>query len=387
AQLKFDEVQKRLDEKQVAWIFFLNGKNYYSFLLTKDAYKFDQVISAIEIQRQLPAILKKMGNSGSRMAPVSQKTLEENGWKKPAAELMAVLEPRDAKWDSFDELIVVPDGLLWYLPFEILQVGDKVTENLCDKISIRYAPTVSTIVPDQRKVKPAGNSLVVAGRLTKNQDKEFTADELEKLKKSVPEITVLNKRLPFDSASYSSQIDRLLIWDEIELSEKMAGLEWSPLQVDKDKPRSSIGSWMMLPFSGPEQYIIPGYHTDAGSGRIRRSGHEIFLTVCGMMASGARTVLISRWAVGGENDYNLTRNFVMELENTSAVEAWEKARSLTLLNDINPEREPRIRTLTGDVALKTDHPFFWSGYLLVDTGVEPVREAPAEVGKPEDEKK
>ena len=69
------------------------------------------------------------------------------------------------------------------------------------------------------------------------------------------------------------------------------------------------------------------------------------------------------------------------------VEAWEKARSLTLLNDINPEREPRIRTLTGDVALKTDHPYFWSGYLLVDTGVEPVREAPAEVGKPEDEKK
>ena len=95
---------------------------------------------------------------------------------------LSILEPKDAQWESFDELIVVPDGLLWYLPFDVLQVGEKVGENLCDRISIRYAPTVSTIVPDQRKVRPTGKSLVVAGRLTRNQDRELTASEIEKLK-------------------------------------------------------------------------------------------------------------------------------------------------------------------------------------------------------------
>ncbi|MEE2641377.1 MAG: CHAT domain-containing protein [Planctomycetota bacterium] len=378
-RLRFGELQKRLKPKQVAWIFFLNGNQYYSFLLTKDAYKLDRQVPAVAVQRALPAILKKMGNTGVRTGSVSQKILEENGWKKPARELMKALEPKNANWESYDELIVVPDGPLWYLPFEILQVGDDANAvNLVDQVPIRYAPTVSTIVPDERKVKPAGRSLVVAGRLTRNQDREVTTQEVEKLQKSLPEVTVLNQRIPFDSASYSSQIDTLIVWDEIEMSEKMAGLEWAPLQVDKEKPRSNMRAWMNLPFAGPEQYVVPGYHTDAGSGRVRGNGQEIFLAVSAMMASGARTVLISRWAVGGENDYNLTRNFVSELSGNSAVKAWEKARQLTALNEINPEREPRIRSLTGDVALKTDHPFFWSGYLLVDTGVEPLKDGAAE---------
>lgn len=382
-RLKFGELQKRLTSKQLAWIFFLNGKQYYSFILTKDAYKLVKVIPAVEVQRKLPGLLKKMGNNGVRTSTVSQKVLEEQGWKKPARELMELLEPKDAKWEDFEELVIVPDGPLWYLPFEILQSGEKDPENLCNKIAIRYAPTVSTIVPDGRKVKPTAKSLVVAGRLTSRQDRNMTIEEVEKLKKTNPNITVLNKKIPFDSASFASQIDTLIVWDEIESSEKMSGLEWSPLQVDKGKPRSNIFSWMTLPFAGPEQFIVPGYHTNAGSGRLRGDGSEIFLTVSSMMAAGARTVLISRWAVGGENDYNLTRNFVNELTRNSAVKAWQKARELTSLNEINPEREPRIRQLTGDVPLKTDHPFFWSGFLLVDTGAEPaVDQAPP--AQPED---
>lgn len=376
-QLRFGELQKRMKPKQAAWIFFLSGNQYFAFFLTKDTYRFDKVIPAVAIQRHMPTLLKKMGNSGARLAPVSQKVLEENGWKKSAEELMKALQPKDVKWENFDELVIVPDGPLWYLPFDILQSGeDQDIKNLGDRVSIRFAPTVSTIVPDDRKVKPVGKSVVVAGRLASGQDKDVTPNEIEGLKKVIPDVTVLDRRIPFDSASYASQIDTLIVWDEIEQSDKMVGLEWAPLQVDKDKPRSNIVAWMGLPFDGPEQFIVPGYHTQAGSGRIRGNGNEVFLAVCGMMATGARTVLISRWSVGGENDYNLTRNFAAEIRNTSAVKAWRKARELAALNDINPDREPRIRTLTGDVPLKTDHPFFWAGYLLIDTGAEPPKDPP-----------
>lgn len=375
-QLKFDELQKRMSPKQAAWIFFLDGNQYFAFVLTKETYRLDKVIPAALVNRQLPQILKQIGNNGVRTSPVSQKILESDDWKKSASELMEVLQPENAPWDSFEELVIVPDGPLWYLPFEILQVGENDPGNLGDRISIRYAPTVSTIVPDQRKVKPVGKTLVVAGRLTRGQEPRVTTEEIAKLKQVVPDATVLDRRIQFDSASYSSQIDTLVVWDEIEQSEKMRGLEWSPLQVDRGQPRSTIGDWMGLPFGGPEQYIVPGFHTDAGSGRIRGDGSEIFLTVCGMMAAGARTVLISRWAVGGETDYQLTRNFLTEIRLTSAVKAWRKARALAALNDINPDREPRVRNLTGDVPLKADHPFFWSGYLLIDTGAEPATDPP-----------
>lgn len=376
-RLKFGELQKRLTPKQVAWIFFRNGNQYFSFLLTKDSYHLDKVIPAVGVDRHLPTLLKKMGNNGVRTGTVSQKLLEENGWKKPAESLMELLQPKNAKWDNFEELVIVPDGPLWYLPFDILPVGED-KEMLGDTIPIRYAPTVSTIVPDGRKVRPAGRTLVVAGRLTRGQDREFTASQIEKLKQVVPDVVVLDRRVPFDSASFASQVDTLIVWDEIEQSEKLIGMEWAPFQVDKGKPRSTLGDWMTLPFTGPEQYVIPGYHTDAGAGRIRVGGSEIFLATCSMMAAGARTVLITRWAVGGENDYNLTRNFVAELPNGPAVLAWKKARELTGLNDVNPDTEPRIRALTGDVPLKTSHPFFWSGYLLIDTGAKPAQDPPAE---------
>lgn len=373
-RLDFGELQKRLGPKQAAWIFFAAGKSMYSFFMTKDSYKLEKTISITDIQRQLPSLLKKMGNTGVRNAPITQKILEENGWRKHAQELMAVLQPKGIQWDSYDELVIVPDNILWYLPFDVLQPDATNDELLGDKVAIRYAPTVSTIVPDGRKVKPSGKTLVVAGRMTRNQDKDVNETEIKKLQESVPNAAILNRRIGFDSATFSSQIDTLLIWDEIEGAEKLNGFEWAPLQVDQDKPRSTVGDWMSLPFSGPEQYIVPGFHTVAGSGRIRGDGSEIFRTVCGMMASGARTVLISRWAVGGENDFSLTRNFLIELRNDSAAKAWQRARALAKLNDINPDREPRVRSLSGDVPLKTDHPFFWSGYLLIDTGAQPAKD-------------
>lgn len=378
-RLNFGELQKRMDPKQAAWIFFVQGKVIYSFVLTKDAYKLEKVIPVTSVKRHLPIFLKKMGNIGPRLASVSQKVIESDDWKAPATKLMEVLKPKSIDWEQYEELVIVPDGLLWYLPFDVLQVGKEgMTENLADQVAIRYAPTVSTIVPDGRKIRPQTKTTVVAGRLVRGQEAEVNTEEIAKLQKVLPSAFVLNKKIGFDSASYSSQIDTLVIWDEIEQAERITGYEWSPLQVDKGAPRSNVGSWMSLPFYGPEQYVIPGFNTAAGSGKISGNGNEVFLTVCGMMASGARTVLISRWAVGGENDFNLTREFLAELPNDTAAKAWRRARELTMLNDINPDREPRIRTITGGVALKTDHPFFWSGYMLIDTGVKPVKDVPEE---------
>ena len=227
----------------MAWIFFQNGNQIFAFFLTKDTYRLDKLIPVSSVQRHLPAILKKMGNSGVRNAPVTQKVLEENGWKKPARALMQALEPKDANWENYDELVIVPDGSLWYLPFDVLQVGEEDTESLGDKVAIRYAPTVSTIVPDGRKVRPVGKSLVVAGRLTGKQDKEITPKEVEALTKSIPDVTVLDKRISFDSASFASQIDTLIVWDEIEQSEKMLVLTMKQITPIVSVPSLIRSTW------------------------------------------------------------------------------------------------------------------------------------------------
>ena len=54
----------------------------------------------------------------------------------------------------------------------------------------------------------------------------------------------------------------------------------------------------------------------------------------------------------------------------SMLHDYQRQRVLTLLD---PSQEGRLKSSHVGDGLKADHPFFWSGYLLVDTGVSPER--------------
>ena len=49
--------------------------------------------------------------------------------------------------------------------------------------------------------------------------------------------------------------------------------------------------------------MLPGFHTAAEDALKRMNrvlpGNDMFLAVCGLMANGSRTLLLSRWRTGG----------------------------------------------------------------------------------------
>jgi hypothetical protein len=60
---------------------------------------------------------------------------------------------------------------------------------------------------------------------------------------------------------------------------------------------------------------------------------------------------------------------------------------LAMSTQLNLDAEPRIKRSPIDETPKAEHPFFWAGYLLIDTGQgeqksEPVPEKPAKSKKP-----
>ena len=121
------------------------------------------------------------------------------------------------------------------------------------------------------------------------------------------------------------------------------------------------------------QLCDPGYHTaaeDAFKRRRKADGSEVFLTVCGMMSTGTRTILLSRWRTGGQTSYDLVREFVQELPFTSASDAWQRSVQLTMHNEIDPSVEPRVRWKQGQEFFSGHSAFFWAGPMLVDTGRE-----------------
>ena len=276
--------------------------------------------------------------------------------------------------------MIVPDGPLWYLPFEALPVPieNGTTGPLLLQIPIRYAPTLSLAAPDRRQNRPVTRTAVVGGKLLSRDDDDFAKASTAAVVAALPgSIELTGDTLRATSATLSSAFDRLVVMRDSEDPERLP-FGWAPLALDAGKPGSTLADWGLLPFTGTEQVVFPGFHTPAEYGLKRGgTGEEVFLAVCGLLASGSRTILLWRWRVGGQSTVDLMREFVQELPHESAAAAWRRSVRLATGRELDPSLEGRLKANSGASSVKADHPFFWSGYLLVDTGVAPPPAFPA----------
>ena len=267
----------------------------------------------------------------------------------------------------------MPDGALWYLPFEALPVTvDGEQEPLGTQVQIRYAPLVSLAVGDPRPRRAGGNTAVVLGKLILSGDAAQATAAFDEIGKVVPGAVALHNPLPKDLPAYATLFDGLIVLNEVATSEEEP-YEWSPLPHDQ-KGSATISNWFPLPFGGPDFVIMPSFHTAAERALKKQNGdpgNEVFLSICALMANGTRTVLLSRWRTGGQSSVDLVREFVQELPHASTADAWQRALLLVSKDTLNAAGEPRLRLTAQEEAPTADHPFFWAGYLLADTGTLP----------------
>ena len=206
------------------------------------------------------------------------------------------------------------------------------------------------------------------GALFPRDDETIGEAAFSELKKSIPEVIRLKEPLSIPSNLLAPFCDRLVVLADMQ-GDSPSPYGWSPMQLDHGRPGSTVRDWAALPFGGPEQLILPGFHTEAETALKRPAGGEdVFLSLCGLMAGGSRTILLSRWRTGGKTSYDLTREFVQELPYTSPPKAWQRSVFLAMQSELVPAREPRVKASDFDAHLQSDHPFFWSGYLLVAPG-------------------
>lgn len=373
-------VMESLPEGNALLAFFATTRYTYAFLMTRDKYGYWDIKQKQpgSFAKRLSQLLWSMGNV-EQLKELKLKNLTDTAWKKPAHEIYDFLikGSKAEPTKSFNELIVVPDGPMWYVPFEALQVTEGGTSKpLLSMLRVRSAPTVGLAVGDKRPRKPSGNTAVVLGRLVPRgaADGEAIDAAYDELAKVVPGAVALRDKPPATGAVYSSLFDRLIVLTEV-LPSGDGLYDWSPLQLDRGTPGSVLGSWMSLPWGGPDTVILPAFHTPAERALKGLSpeiaGEDLFLSSCGLMASGTRTALISRWRTGGQSSLDLVREFAQELPHTTASDAWQRSVQLVSSRQIDAENEPRVRLTVQEEPPKADNPFFWAGYLLIDTGASP----------------
>lgn len=367
-----EAVQAAMPPKQGVLAFFGTKRKLHGLFITKDEYMMWPVGTPAQVQKRAVSVLRELGHvDGNRKLDAA--ALAADGWRKPARELLAgLLEGGKSDFAAgLEELAIVPDGLLWYVPFEALPSSD--AENsppLISRIRIRYAPTAGLAVPDGRGRRQLQHTAVVLGRLFPRDADTVATEAFEELSQIVPGCVALPVSSPAAGNATAQALDGVIVFQD--LANLASGpYDWSPMPLSSGSRGNTLADWLTLGAAGPQVVMLPGYHTPAenalkGVGQ-NSNGDDIFLPVCGLMASGARTILISRWRTAGQSSYDLVREFTRELPHASAASAWQRSVEFVTSAELNPAAEPRVEA-KADAPLPTaEHPFFWAGYLLVDS--------------------
>ena len=377
---KMKDVQADLPSGTVLLSVFAANRQLHAILLSKDKYANWKVERPEVLEKRIAALLRAMGNvDGIRELPQSQ--LADKSWQEPAREVIDhFLKGSGLNFSQkFDELIVVPDGALWYLPFEAVHVGDtKDTMPLIAKTRVRYAPTVGLAFSPRRGRLESPELAVVLPKPDPDQEPGGFETFVTKLQAAVPKAAVLQGALAAPSPLYGSYLDGLVVLEDLA-NNSQSPFDWSPLPLDRQKPAGSLANWLALPWKTIDVMVLPGFHTPSESalrdGAAAR-GHDLFLASCGLMATGARTVMLSRWRTGGQSSRELVRQFVQELPFSTAAEAWQRAVQLVKESPLDVAYEPRVRSAAGAPPINGEHPFFWAGYMVFDSGVVPHSQEP-----------
>ncbi|MCK4647036.1 MAG: CHAT domain-containing protein [Candidatus Aminicenantes bacterium] len=137
-----EQVQKLLDEKTALIEYFLGEQQSVVFSITKSDYEVFSLPSRSEIEKSIKAYLKILSDSPRGKfggIPASKRIYEK------------ILSPTlENIPKSIENLIIVPDGMLYYLPFETLMpdAQNQSSENnyLIENYKVSYIPSSSALL-------------------------------------------------------------------------------------------------------------------------------------------------------------------------------------------------------------------------------------------------
>lgn len=374
------KTQERLGDRAMVLDFVVTSRGSHAFAISKDGLYHWPLNAERMVRRNILALLKALGMAGDN-STLDQKTLSSEEWKGMAEQVMSdlVQAGQQGAWAKFKELVIVPDGILWYVPFEILRYKDSqgtITRTLGEEIPIRYAPTLALATQAFPEEVKDPRTWVAAGKLHPKDPDTLFDDQWEEFAEVIPGIQRIPDKLSGPSGVERVLWDRLLVLDDLADSQD-SPLGWSPARVDAGRPESDLLRWMSLPWGAPRQVLLPGFHSAATHAtKGLGDGQEVGDTLMGLMASGVRTVVLARWRTGGQTSYDLMREYLQEVDTMTPAEAWRRSVEVVRSSQLDPALEPRIAVDKRQTSIPANHPFFWAGYLLADAGHETVEVTP-----------
>ncbi|MDR1141336.1 MAG: CHAT domain-containing protein, partial [Planctomycetaceae bacterium] len=390
---KLEQIRKELPEKTAMLVFTESLGTLYGFLIDNHNLTMWTVLQEPKTDSLSKLITDYLTGLGNRDInyPLTIKDLSDpNGkWKEAGSKLLNRLLGNAQRPVHFTELVIVPTGQLWYVPFESMtvKIGTEYRPLIAagrEPLTIRYAPTATLGIPRKTGRSVTAETLAVYGKFVSKDSPEVALNAIDRYVKAgiqhlIPMPAITNEPFPSSASAFASQIKQLLVLDDIPIPSNGLPLGWSPFNADKLKLKNPVAGWLTLPWGGPELIILPGFHTPAesslkmsrNSAKSILNGEDLFLSAMALQACGAQTILISRWRTGGRASYDLVEEFLKNYPNMPSAESWRQAIMTVGGEALHLDEEPRVRTEIGAEPPIANHPFFWGAFMLIDRGEVP----------------
>lgn len=373
------KIQAALDENDLTLGFVASGGKLYGTAITKSTIETWSSTDLSQIEEQIKSLLVEIGlASPSRVTP-SQVTASNAAWRETAYKLYGKLFPANIQSmvAGADRIIVVPDGTLWYLPFELLPNSSRSTHsNWHSKHAIVYFPTLGSLplmtLPSPQVVR----TLNVASTFF-SPDKSINESLTDKLAKGIvgaERIDVTSKNHSLFAHWSRLMTDQLVVTAKIEPATRPLDTN---LMLIEGPNNTQLSSWLETPCRSPARLILPGYQTSAAANSLA-DGQELLIPACSLLYNGTRTQLLSRWSVGGRSSQVVLSRFLMELERESPSVAWRRAAVALWADEFLIADEPALLPSGKETAplVSGQHPKLWSGYMVIGDSQSPPPQLP-----------
>ena len=367
-----ERIQASMEPGQLALITLQTGEGYHIFMIDRQRTRYFGLVSETAVRRGLTKILKSMGVSGN-YAPTD--VLTSHQWKEAVAEFQThLLEDIDRQQIAdTKELVIIPDGLFWYLPWESFFVDlDQQAVTFGDAMHVRYCPTLSLAFAKPQPVNRSGATALVAGSMFPKTDNALATNYIDKFVKEQPDTSnaiAVPEKVIFPSNHSAFQLDQLVTFQSQKPRAKPYDIK--PLEVDTARFGTTLFEWMQQPEWAPHTMVMPGLNS-IGAGAARYDGSDLFLTTTALLASGSRAALVARWNSGGQMQIELAGRFAKYSRNMSLQDALKQAIGEVKLLNVDWDKEPRIDVEKAAAPMTAAAPFFWANQILVALPEPPI---------------
>ena len=368
--LKASEIQALLDANTALLEYFVGSQDRFIFVVTKEK------ILALRLNVDSNRLFQTIKDFRARAVEgITLDRLLMKTYERPVSELYEILiQPIEGEISGKKHLVIVPHGMLHYLPFQTLL--SKSGKYLIESFTVSYLPSASVLKYARANNKGNRADLFAAGNPATGLAPLPAAEE------EVHELsTLFEKRLVLTGreATKTSVKGQSPRYDLLHLSTHGEMIESDPLRSNLrftpsggDDGKLTVNEIFdmeikanLVTLSACETALAKGEEGDFPQGDDLVGLSRAFIH------AGAPSVVASLWKVSDDSTVKLMGSFYRNLRSMSKAEALQKAQIDLMKSSIRFHVErgsggiTRSTDYQPDMAIDCSHPFFWAPFILV----------------------